>query len=343
MARTRYFIGSSEFLGAAVLNDCEQPTLFVLLRGLCVLYHCTYDIEVSGNARIGGTLPIQFQPGQLNLESEILMRLRTNTLWIRSGALTGLLLCAAFLQPAALLAEPVAVRHMEGTVHGFLVLRTAEGKALAAGDLTQVVQGGRLLSKLTFHFKDGSVDDETTVFSQRRVFQLLSDHHVQKGPSFPHPMDVLIDAATGQVTVRSTDGGKEKVETEHLDLPPDLANGLLLNLLKNLPTDAAETKVSYVAATPKPRLVKLAISPQGEEIFSVAGARHGAMRYDVKVKLGGLTGVVAPLIGKQPGDIHVWILAGQAPAFVRMEGQFYEGGPVWTIELTSPVWPHSGK
>jgi hypothetical protein len=97
------------------------------------------------------------QPGQLKLESEILMRLQTNTPLIRSGAVTGLLLCAAFLQPGALLAEPIAVRHMEGTVHGFLVLRTAEGKALAAGDLIQVVQGGRLLSKLTFHFKDGSV------------------------------------------------------------------------------------------------------------------------------------------------------------------------------------------
>ncbi|MCU1261749.1 MAG: hypothetical protein JWO80_4634 [Bryobacterales bacterium] len=260
---------------------------------------------------------------------------------VRFWSFTGLLVSAALLRSGALLAEPVAVRHMEGTVHGFLVLRTREGKPLAAGDLIQVVQGNRLVSSLIFHFKDGSVDDETTVFSQRRTFQLLSYHHVQKGPSFPHPMDVSIDASKGQVTVRSVDGGKDKVDTDHLDLPPDLANGLLLNLLKNLPTDAAETKVSYVAATPKPRLVKLAITPQGEETFWVAGARHRAMRYALKVELGGLTGVVAPFLGKQPEDIHVWILGGKAPAFVRMEGQLYQGGPVWTIELTSPVWPRS--
>jgi hypothetical protein len=260
---------------------------------------------------------------------------------VRSWPLIGLLVIAALLQPGALLAEPVAVRHMEGTVRGFLVVRTMEGKTLAAGDLSQVVQGDRLVSRLVFHFKDGSVDDDTTVFSQRRNFRLISDHHVQKGPSFPHPMDVLIDASMEQVTVRSTDDGKEKVETEHLDVPPDLANGLLLNLLKNIRTDAAETKVSYLAATPKPRLVKLAIKPQGEERFRVAGARHRATRYDVKVELGGLTGVVASLIGKQPEDIHVWILGGEAPAFVRMEGQFYQGGPVWRIELTSPVWQES--
>jgi hypothetical protein len=154
-------------------------------------------------------------------------------------------------------------------------------------------------------------------------------------------IDVSIDAIKGDVTVRSWDGGKEKVVTEHMDLPPDLANGLLLDLLKNVPTDVAETRVSYVAATPKPRLVKLAIKPQGNETFFAAGATHPATRYDVKVELGGLAGIIAPIVGKQPDDIHMWVLGGKAPAFVRMEGPLYQGGPVWTIELTSPVWQRS--
>ena len=249
--------------------------------------------------------------------------------------LIGVLLSAALLLPA----EQIPVRHKEGTVHGFLVLRSEEGKELAAGDLIQVVRGERLISDLVFHFKDGSVDDEATVFSQRGKFRMLGDHHVQKGPSFPHPMEVSIDASSGQVTVHSSDEGKkEKVETNHLDLQPDVANGLLLTILKNIKPDTTETKVSYVATTPKPRLVTLSIKPQGEETFHTAGAPHKAMNYDVKIELGGVAGVVAPIIGKQPKDIHVWILGGKAPAFVRMEGQLYEGGPVWTIELTSPVW-----
>jgi hypothetical protein len=264
---------------------------------------------------------------------------------VRSWALSGLLVSAVLLDPGTLPAEPVRVLYMEGTVHGFLALRTMEAKTLAAGDLIQVVQGDRLISSLIFHFKDGSVDDETTVFSQRGNFRLLSDHHVQKGPSFPHPMDVSIDTSTGQVTVRFSDHGKDKVETNHIDLPPDVANGLILTLLKNIPPHAAETKVSYVATTPKPRLVRLAITPQGEDTLWTAGARHRATRYGVKIELGGLAGVVAPLLGKQPKDIYVWILGGKAPAFVRMEGQLYQGGPIWKIELTSPVWQdslHSG-
>ena len=47
--------------------------------------------------------------------------------------------------------------------------------------------------------------------------------------------------------------------TEHLD-STDLANGMILTLLKNIRPDAEETKVSMVAITPKPSLVKLAIA-----------------------------------------------------------------------------------
>jgi hypothetical protein len=63
------------------------------------------------------------------------------------------------------------------------------------------------------------------------------------------------------------------------------------------------------------------------------------MHYVLKVDIGGIKGVVAPLVGKQPPDSHVWILGGDAPAFVRSEQPLYNGGPLWRIELTSPVWP----
>jgi hypothetical protein len=241
-------------------------------------------------------------------------------------------------------AESIPVRHVEGTVHGFLVLRSQEGRALAVGDLYEVVRGDKVTSRLLFRFKDGSVDDETTVFSQRGTFRLLTDRHLQKGPSFPHPMDMSIDVRSGQVTIRSPGkDGKEEVKSEHLDLPPDLANGLILSIVKNIEPATPETKVSMVVATPKPRLVKIAISPHGEEPFSLVGSHRKAMRFTLKMELGGLAGVVAPLIGKTPPEIQIWIIGGIAPAFVREEGPLYQGGPVWSIQLTSPVWPHLPK
>jgi hypothetical protein len=159
-------------------------------------------------------------------------------------------------------------------------------------------------------------------------------------------MDLSIDVPSGQITVRSTGkDGKEEAKSEHLDLPPDLVNGLILSIVKNIRPDTPETKVSMVVATPKPRLVKVVISPHGEEPFSLVGSQRKAMRFILKIELGGVAAVVAPLIGKAPPEIQIWIISGQAPAFVREEGPLYQGGPVWNIQLTSPAWPdlpHSG-
>jgi hypothetical protein len=149
--------------------------------------------------------------------------------------LVAVLACALFA-PSLLHAEEVRVRHTEGLVHGFLVLRTMEGKTLAEGDLTETAVGETVTNHLVFHFKDGSVHDETAAFSQRRSFRLLKYHLVQKGPAFRHPVDVSIDTSKGEVTVRyGDDDGKEKVTTDHLGLPVDVANGMVLTLLKNIP------------------------------------------------------------------------------------------------------------
>lgn len=235
----------------------------------------------------------------------------------------------------------MAVLHTEGLVHGFLVLRTMEGEALADGEITQVPHGDRITSHLILRFKDGSINEETVVFSQRNSFRVVSHHLVQKGPTFKQPMDVSLEVSTGKITVRYTDdAGKEKVITDRLKLPSDIANGMPLTLLKNIRPNVPQTAVSMVAATPKPRLVKLLISPEGEDSFSAGGITHKATRYVIKVEIGGVAGVVAPLVGKQPQDTHVWILGGDAPVFVKSEGPLYQGGPIWRIELTSPVWPN---
>jgi hypothetical protein len=261
---------------------------------------------------------------------------------VRSRSLISLLV-VVLLQSGPLPAEPVPVRYREGSVHGFLAIRTLEGKILGVGDLTQTVRGNRVVSRLVFRFHDGSVDDETAVFSQQQNFRLISDRHIQKGPSFPKPTDLSINASTGQVIVRYTDNGEKKVKEEQMKLPPDLANGIILNILKNIRPDTVETKISYVAATPNPRLVKLSIVPRGDDRFSVVGAPYNATLFVLKVELGGLTGVVAPLIGKQPPDTKVWVVASGTPAFVKAEQSLYPDGPVWRIELTSPNWPNEPK
>jgi hypothetical protein len=223
-------------------------------------------------------------------------------------------------------------------MHGFLALRTLDGRRLADGEMTQIAEGDRVTSRLIFRFKDGSVYDDTTIFSQRGAFRLLTDHLVQRGPSFKQPMETSVEASSGQVTVRYKDhDGKEKMLKERRDLPSDVANGLLFTLVKHIQPNVPQTTVSLVATTPKPRVVKLEILPEGEKAVTSGNIKHETVRYVVKVKIGGVAGLVAPLLGKQPPDTHVWVLTGNAPAFVKLEGPLYAGGPVWRIELATPA------
>lgn len=130
----------------------------------------------------------------------------------RKLVLAVLFLSATLLIPSTPAADPVAVRHVEGLVRGFLALRTIDGRPVATGDLIQNARGGRVTSRLVFHF----------------------------------------------------------------------------NVLK--------------------------------------------------VDIGGVAGLLAPILGKQPPDSHVWVLEGEAPAFVKSEAPLFVGGPMWRMELVSPVW-----
>jgi hypothetical protein len=254
----------------------------------------------------------------------------------REQRCVSLMMFVVFFLAAHSQAEPVPVRHPQGSAHGFLAVRTLDGKRIATGDAIQTVHGDRVTSHLIFRFRDGSIDDETTTFFQRGTFRLISDHHVQRGPSFPKPMDRTIDALGGEVTTRSENG---KVTTEHLDLPDDVANGLPPNLLLNISPSASETKVSFVAPTAKPRLIQLSIKRGVDVPFTIGDTRRKAIDYVVHFEIGGVAGKVAPIVGKQPADLHIWVLADSAPAFIREEGQLYDGGPLWRVEQISPTLP----
>jgi hypothetical protein len=227
------------------------------------------------------------------------------------------IVAVALLAPTSSLADPVAVAHWEGLMHGFVALRTLDGTLLADGDLIQTSvptsSGNRVTTRLVFHFKDGSTHEETTVFLQHKTFRLVSNHVVQRGPAFKTPIESTI-AASGQVRVRYTDeDGKEHRIEERLELPPDAANGMILALLKNISPKQPKMTVSLVAITPKPRLVNLEFIPAGDEPFSTAASRRKATRYVVKVHVPGVSGAVASLLGEIPPDSHVWVWPAKRP------------------------------
>ena len=244
---------------------------------------------------------------------------------------------AAFLAitlGTAALAEPISVRHIQRPMHRFMVARSEAGKIIASGEFSQVVQGDEVTMRLTYHFVDGSIDDETTTYRQQGTFRLVRNHHIQKGPFFVKPVDFTVEASTGIMTSRTTDrNGRIHVESEHMDLPDDLANGFVGTLLLNVPQNTTPFRVGMLAPVGGGRLIHILISPEGEQQFHIEGQTLKAAVFRIHPELGGIVGVIAQLIGLQPKDVMVWVLEGEEPAVVRIVGQLGGYGPVVNSEL----------
>ncbi len=248
-----------------------------------------------------------------------------------------ILLFATIISVAQVLSgNQIPVRYQEGVSHGYLVLRDLDGRKIADGENSQVASGTTVRSRLVFRFKDGSLYDDTTVFTERGKFRLVSDHSIEKGPSFKTQLESYIDARTGEVSVKTLGKGKPKFISQKMKLPPDVSNGLLYIIVKNI-FPSPTTTVSYVAFSPKPRLIKLTFTRDGKQKFFTDATTHEAVRYVMKVEIGGITGVVASVLHKIPPDTQFWLMDGSPPTFAGSQGPLYGSGPVWRVGLVSPA------
>ena len=219
------------------------------------------------------------------------------------------------------------MRWAEGTVHGFLELRSDNGALLARGDLLQVPRDSDIESRLVFHFSDSSEFRETVTFTQHGVFRLETYALVQRGKAFEADLDVTLGHDGGyEVKYRSHKDGKEQHYTGKLDLPPDTYNGLIPVIGKDIDRKTGQT-VHVVAFTPKPIVIPLQFVP------SEAGS--GVVQFTLKPKLNVVQRIGAALTKRTPPDSHLWIVTADVPAFLRFEGPLYSG-PVWRIDQTSP-------
>src|SRR5207249_10195712 len=154
---------------------------------------------------MGDTTPIYGDDAEMNAAMEEArrsrhgLRIELQRSGARSRLIAILLACAAMLQPSALFADMIPVRHTEGLIHGILVVRTLEGKAIADGQMTQDARSDRVTTHLIFRFKDGSIYEDTTIFSQRGTFRLLSDRLILRGFFFKQTATTEIYTSTGQI------------------------------------------------------------------------------------------------------------------------------------------------
>jgi hypothetical protein len=240
----------------------------------------------------------------------------------------------------ALPAAPIPVRFAEGSIRGFLTLRTPEGRLMANGDLLEIARGAEIRKTTVFRFKDGSLFEETVVFTQQGVYALQSYHLEQRGPAFTEDTKISLERATGKYRVQTKlhKGGSVKVLEGTLALPADVYNGMIPTIIRDLPKGAGET-VHFVAFMPEPKIIQLDITPAGGQKLMVGEVATTAVHYVLKARLGTMTKIFARLLGRLPPDNHAWIIGGDVPAFAGFEGQLYTTDPVWRIDLVSPARP----
>lgn len=233
---------------------------------------------------------------------------------------------------------PVPVRFLEGTVHGFLELRSVAGAVLATGDLLQVAGEQGVQSRMTLHFSDSSVFEETVTFTQHGVFIMEQYGLVQSGPAFANDLRVTLSRSGAYVVkTKSHPDGQERQYTGTLDLPADVYNGMAITIAKNLVAHKTQT-VHMVAFTPEPRVIGLEIAPVGSARVTLGQHPETAVHFKLKPKLGALLRVFASLAGKAPPDSDLWIVTDDVPAFMQFQGPLYSG-PVWRLNQTLPTWP----
>jgi hypothetical protein len=253
-----------------------------------------------------------------------------------AGLAIVILIAALMSRPAE--AGPVEVRFPEGATHGYLLVQSLAGETIGQGEMTQVIGEGDLVeNRLVFRFKDGSLHDETVVFSQQDVFTLMRYRLVQRGPSFPEQLDVSIDRHTAEYSVRSKTRVQEKenVLDGQVDLPKDIYNGMLITVSKNLQKGADEM-VSILAFTPAPQVIKVRLLVVVEPIH-IGDRSSKATQYVFKPQIGMIQQLLGKAAGKLPAHFQYdcWIMVNETPSFVKFEGPLQLMGPIVRIELTA--------
>ena len=137
---------------------------------------------------------------------------------------------------------------------------------------------------------------------------------------------------------RDRENGANKVDEGTIELPEDVYGfGMLAIVVKNLKPGEA-LSAHAIAFTPKPRVLKLAVTPDGEESVTIEGLGRKTQRYQAKAELGGAVGAVASVTHKQLPPLHIWMAGEPTPTFVRFDGPVYADGPIWRVELAAPRW-----
>ena len=238
----------------------------------------------------------------------------------------------ALLLAASVAATGVPTRWVEGTLRGFPIVRTADGRAIANGELTQVIENGKLHARAVYDFNDGRRVREETVFEQQPLLRQLSwSWEERRGNEVLRSYSV--DLTTGHATARKRGSDGFDTWDDHLDDTNGAFVGVgFMYAVKNLTErlDKGEKiPLTAVVFTAKPRTVTVTISRDQVGELIMAGRKLPAERFVIHPEVPW----IARLFVKAP-DQYLWFYRPSPPMFLRADIPLAEpSDPMIRIEL----------
>jgi len=228
----------------------------------------------------------------------------------------------------------VALRYPQADLHGFPSMSDQSGKLIADGELTQKLEGDRLVVHAVWRFKDGrvAVEDDRLRFKP----ELAQDSFrwvERRGKA--SVLQIEVDFRTGKATVKHFNQGKPDTWNEKLDLPAGkvftgYSTALAVAQLRDeLAEKDARRELTFVAFTPKPRTVSLEISRQQGAHIRAAGRELAADLFTLHPKI---PFPISLFAGAK--DAHLWFTHSAPPALLRAEQNLVEkDDPVVLIDV----------
>ncbi|WP_242370588.1 MULTISPECIES: hypothetical protein [Anaeromyxobacter] len=222
------------------------------------------------------------------------------------------LLLLALASPAT----AVEVRSPPGALHGFPSMSDARGAVVADGELSQERRGDRLVVHARWVFRDGRRAEETDTFRvgaelEQERFAWIETLRGEEQRRFE------VDFATGEARSVVRRGDRMERERAKLDLPAGRSfagygTALAASQLPLEPGGASE--LTFVAFTPKPRVVTLVVRDDGPEDIPAAERRIACDRFTLHPKL---PLPLRPFV--HAPDAHLWFTRRAPRALVRAE------------------------
>jgi hypothetical protein len=246
--------------------------------------------------------------------------------WIGSSAIVAMFALVLSGGPLSAAAgresgDPIGLKWTEGDVAGMTPILSPDGsKTIGFIEYHQNRRGDRLFATRVARFSDGSSDEDSVEARVGKTLEALRGRSIIRDKKGTPIVDITIDVRAGRITGFSGVGKDRETYDETVELPPGTYWGpLIFIVVKNFEQNSTDGRLVFrtVAPTPKPRVIDLELTREGETVVTRPGGQLDVVRFSMKPTINFL---IDPIVQRIAPETRFFVKPGKPPALARYEG-----------------------